>query len=89
MAANDLQSFQGLQSVNLTGEIDRKLVVSLSRAKEQLIILGNSEILGNAKPYELLLDQLKGCASFVPKESVLTWFPEIQSTKVANEQLLN
>jgi DNA replication ATP-dependent helicase Dna2 len=89
MAANDLQSFQGLQSVNLTGEIDRKLVVSLSRAKEQLIILGNSEILGNAKPYELLLNQLKGCGNFIPKMEVQSWFPEIQSSKVANEQFLN
>ncbi len=37
-------------------EIDRKLNVAITRAKEQLIILGNSEIMNKSKLYSKMLD---------------------------------
>lgn len=44
-------------------ETDRKLLVSLSRAAEQLIILGNSGVLSTDKNYKQLIDTIKeqGC----------------------------
>ena len=38
-----------LQSINKLGTVDRKLNVALSRAREQLIILGNSKILTHSE----------------------------------------
>lgn len=49
--------FKNLQSLNSDG-IDRKLLVALSRAKEQIIILGNQKIFNKFSQYKELLDDI-------------------------------
>jgi DNA replication ATP-dependent helicase Dna2 len=48
-----------LQSINSIGTIDRKLNVALSRAKEQLIIIGNSRILAHSEFYHKVYNLIK------------------------------
>lgn len=48
-----------LQSLNATGTIDRKLIVALSRAREQLIILGSSKILSHSEFFHKVFVQIK------------------------------
>ena len=49
-----------LQSIasNDPDQTDRKLLVSISRASEQFIILGNSAVLSVSSDYEVLLAQI-------------------------------
>jgi DNA replication ATP-dependent helicase Dna2 len=47
-----------MQSLN-TGMIDRKLLVALSRAKEQVIILGNESVIKESGNYKYILDVIK------------------------------
>ncbi len=47
---------------------DRKLLVSISRAKEQLIILGNSEVLLTDHNYHDLIDQIKQKNGFLSQD---------------------
>lgn len=48
-----------LVSLDETGRVDRKLNVALTRAKEQLILLGNEEILRADARYRAVLEQLE------------------------------
>ncbi|MBM4399896.1 MAG: DNA2/NAM7 family helicase, partial [Candidatus Cloacimonetes bacterium] len=48
-----------LQSVNMLGTIDRKLNVAISRAREQLIIIGNSRILAHSEFYHKVFNLIK------------------------------
>lgn len=48
-----------LQSINNIGTIDRKLNVALSRAREQLIILGNSKLLVHSEFYHKVYSLIK------------------------------
>lgn len=49
-------------------ETDRKLLVSISRASEQFIILGNPEVLRASKPYRLLIAQIEAQQGFIHKD---------------------
>ncbi len=49
---------EALVSLDETGTVDRKLNVALTRAREQLIVLGNEEILGVAPLYKAMLESL-------------------------------
>ena len=60
MAVNYSSQLTNLQSFNATQTVDKKLNVALSRAKEQIIILGNEEILQKGKFYKKWLDALNG-----------------------------
>ncbi len=51
-----------LVSLDETGTVDRKLNVALTRAKEQLILLGNEEILGRDARYRAVIEQINGVA---------------------------
>ncbi len=55
MAVNHPALMKNLQSLNLSQTVDKKLNVALSRAKEQLILLGNPSLLSLGKYYDLLL----------------------------------
>jgi len=48
-----------LQSINQLGTVDRKLNVALSRAREQLIILGSSKILTHSEFFHKVFDLIK------------------------------
>ncbi|OQP60677.1 hypothetical protein A3860_32265 [Niastella vici] len=49
-------------------ETDRKLLVSISRASEQFIILGNPEVLRASKPYRLLIAQIEAQQGVINKD---------------------
>ena len=59
LATNDHQSMQTLQAPNQEGTTDRKLLVSLSRAKEQLILLGNRELAQSSPAYSKVIQQIE------------------------------
>ncbi len=58
MAVNYGSQLTNLQSFNATQTVDKKFNVALSRAKEQIIILGNEELLQKGKFYKKWLDAL-------------------------------
>lgn len=49
-------------------ETDRKLLVSISRASEQFIILGNPDVLQASKPYRQLIAQIEAQQGFINKD---------------------
>ncbi|HEX6430034.1 MAG TPA: ATP-dependent helicase [Niastella sp.] len=48
-------------------ETDRKLLVCISRASEQFIILGNAEVLRTSKPYRTLIAHMEARSGFLNK----------------------
>jgi len=58
MAVNHVVQMQNLQSFNVLETVDKKLNVSLSRAKEQFIFLGSEVILKEGKFYRMLLEYI-------------------------------
>jgi len=63
-------SFQleSVHSLNAHKTLDRKLLVALSRAKEQFIILGYEPILQESKYYKALLTQIQSEGRFINSE---------------------
>lgn len=59
MAVNHPALMHNLQSLNVNQTVDKKLNVALSRAKEQLILLGNPNVLSLGKYYNLLLSYIQ------------------------------
>lgn len=60
--SNHLQ-LGAMQSLNHNQTLDRKLLVTLSRAKEQVIFIGNEEILKKSNIYEEVLGKFTNVAS--------------------------
>jgi DNA replication ATP-dependent helicase Dna2 len=58
MAVNHPAQMKNLQAFNANLTVDKKLNVALSRAREQLILLGNPEVLKQGKFYEKFLRYL-------------------------------
>lgn len=58
-------AIQSLTDDGPTGPTDRKLLVSLSRASKQFILLGNSEALGASPVYRELLGHIKDSGGFL------------------------
>lgn len=58
MAVNHQAQMKNLQSFNQAMTVDKKLNVALSRAKEQLVLLGNEDILKTGKFYQRFLEFL-------------------------------
>lgn len=59
MAVNHPAQMKNLQAFNTALSVDKKLNVALSRAKAQLILLGNAQILNEGKFYKKLLDYIR------------------------------
>ncbi|HQQ68182.1 MAG TPA: AAA domain-containing protein, partial [Candidatus Cloacimonadota bacterium] len=54
-----LSSLKHMQSLSDDGRVDRKLNVALSRAKERLIIIGNSDLCRQAHHYQRLYESIR------------------------------
>jgi len=61
-----------LQSINTLGTVDRKLNVALSRAREQLIILGSSKILTHSEFFHKVYDLIKKHGIIIDGKSLFT-----------------
>ena len=55
LCTNKLSQLKSLVSLSKEG-IDRKLNVAMTRAREQLVVLGNRDILGSNNTYQALMD---------------------------------
>jgi len=58
LAIKDYHQLKSIQSINDKG-VDRKLNVAITRAKDQLIVLGTEEILSKNKTFKSLIDFIK------------------------------
>jgi DNA replication ATP-dependent helicase Dna2 len=65
MAVNQPKMMKNVQSLGFDELIDKKLNVALSRTKQQIVILGNENIMRNAKFYSFFLDYIKLNGIFV------------------------
>jgi superfamily I DNA and/or RNA helicase len=64
-AVNNPYQLNGIINLNDEGNVDRKLNVALTRAKEQLIIIGNDDILSNNLIYYKLIEFIKSQGGYV------------------------
>jgi DNA replication ATP-dependent helicase Dna2 len=56
MALSQAAQMPHIQALDMQGQVDRKLNVALSRAREQLIVLGDARILQEGKFYKMFLE---------------------------------
>jgi DNA replication ATP-dependent helicase Dna2 len=63
-----------LQCLDLEGRVDKKLNVALTRAKAQVVILGNEEILESATYYQALIDYCKAQKAYMDARSLEQFF---------------
>jgi superfamily I DNA and/or RNA helicase len=64
-AVNNHYQLNGIVNLNDEGDVDRKLNVALTRAKEQLIIIGNDDILSTNLIYYKLIEFIKSKGGYV------------------------
>lgn len=65
LAVYNRAQLENLQSLNFDKTVDRKLNVALSRAKEQIIILGCEEVLSSSPHYSRIIDIIKDKNGYV------------------------
>ncbi|AEV98331.1 hypothetical protein A4D02_22740 [Niastella koreensis] len=73
--ARQIPSMQSIAAGD-TDKTDRKLLVSISRASEQFILLGNSAVLRTSKQYQELILQIESKNGFIDKqfsENIITY----------------
>lgn len=58
LCLNNVRQLETLVSLDDTGEIDRKLNVALTRARQHLIIVGNQELINMDARYKALVDYI-------------------------------
>lgn len=54
-----------LQSLDRTGLVDRKLNVAISRAQQQIVVIGNDELLGSSAHYADLMAHAKNHGQYI------------------------
>ena len=59
MAVNHPEQLKNLQAFNAQQTVDKKLNVALTRAREQVILLGNEQVLKEGKFYKKLIEYMK------------------------------
>lgn len=64
-AVNNHYQLNGIVNLNDEGTVDRKLNVALTRAREQLIIIGNDDILSSNLIYYKLIEFIKSQGGYV------------------------
>lgn len=64
-AINNPYQLNGIVNTNDDGTVDRKLNVALTRAKEQLILIGNDSILSNNLIYYKLIEFVKSKGGYI------------------------
>ena len=64
-AINNTYLLNGIINTNDDGSVDRKLNVALTRAKEQLILIGNDTILSNNLIYYKLIEFIKAKGGYI------------------------
>lgn len=64
-AINNPYQLNGIVNLNDDGTVDRKLNVALTRAKEQLILVGNDSILSNNLVYYKLIEFIKSKGGYI------------------------
>lgn len=64
-AINNPYQLNGIININDDGTVDRKLNVALTRAKEQLILIGNDSILSNNLIYYKLIEFVKSKGGYI------------------------
>jgi DNA replication ATP-dependent helicase Dna2 len=79
LATNDNQSMLTIQALNQEGTTDRKLLVSLSRAKEQIIILGNRELAQTSQAYAQVINHLDSCNAYFNQAITRNLFLEVDA----------
>ena len=67
MAVNSARQLDLLQSLTDTpdGSVDRKLNVALTRAKQQLVIMGCEEVLSHSQDYAALIQYIKETGGYI------------------------
>ncbi len=69
-AVNYPSQLASVQSLSADGTIDRKLNVALTRARQQLVVLGCEEVLAKQKIFAKFLDFVRSADGFVEHPSV-------------------
>ena len=69
LCANNVSKMSAISSISTDGQIDRKLNVALTRARQQLIVLGNSDILKTNPIYRKLIEGLVSDVGCFPKKN--------------------
>jgi superfamily I DNA and/or RNA helicase len=64
-AINNYYQLNGIVNLNDEGTVDRKLNVALTRAREQLVIIGNDDILSSNLIYYKLIEFIKSQGGYV------------------------
>jgi len=67
----DKADLRTLEAVSDDQKVDRKLNVSLSRAKERLIILGNSSLCASSGHYAFLIDRIRASQTLIPSSQLI------------------
>lgn len=67
----DKYDIRSLESISDDGNVDRKLNVAISRAKQQLYIIGNINICRNSPHYAFLVDTIRSSHKVIPSEDII------------------
>jgi hypothetical protein len=65
-----LASLKHMQSLSDDGKVDRKLNVALSRAKERLIVIGNSNLCRQTRHYQQLYENIRSRGQIINYQEI-------------------